>query len=270
MDQFDRFVDGQRRAWDAGDFDPFARMIAPVATALVAGAAPQPGEVVVDIGCGNGTVALQAAREGARVIGVDIAPGMLDRARAAADEARLELDLREGDARALPVEDGAADLVLSNFGAMFAPQHLLVAGEILRVLTPGGRFAMSAWSAGGALAEFLRLPARHGPPPPAGLESPLMWGEPDHVREVFDQPRCADLTIAAGTYQVPFTSPDAAAELYRERFGPIVAARPALEQAGAWGAFTADLHSFFEGLRLPDGTVALPADHLIIAGRRSA
>ncbi|MEQ8834476.1 MAG: methyltransferase domain-containing protein [Miltoncostaeaceae bacterium] len=269
MDEFDRFVDRQRESWDAGDFDPFARMIAPVATALVAGAAPQPGEVVVDVGCGNGTVALQAAREGARVIGIDIAPGMLDRARAAADEARLHLDLREGDARSLPVEDDAADVVLSNFGAMFAPQHLLVAGEILRVLAPGGRFAMSTWDAGGAVAEFLGLPARHSPPPPAGIESPLQWGDPHHIRAVFDQPGCADLAIVAGTYTVPFTSTEAATALYRDRFGPIVAARPALEAAGVWEAFTGDLHAFFERLRLPDGTVAMPAEHLIISGRRS-
>lgn len=269
MDEFDRFVDGQRAGWDAGDFDPFARMIAPVATALVAGVAIQPGEVVVDVGCGTGTVALAAAREGGRVIGVDIAPGMLARAHAAAEAARLHLDLREGDARALPVEDGAADVVLSNFGAMFAPQHLLVAGEILRVLTPGGRFAISSWDAGGALAEFLRLPARHLPPPPAGLEPPLLWGKPDHVRTVFDQPACVDLTIARGSYVIPFTSPEAATALYRDRFGPLVAGRPALEAAGAWEALMDDLHAFFAGLRMPDGTVAMPAEHLIISGRRS-
>jgi SAM-dependent methyltransferase len=268
MSGIDEFRAGQRAAWGAGDFDEFARMIWPIGARLVERLDVGAGDEVVDIGCGTGNVAIQAAEAGARVTGVDLAPEMLARARADAERAGLEITFVEGDAENLPLPDAAADVAVSNFGLMFAPRHEIAVAEMLRVVRPGGRFGMTAWEAAGPVAAFLGLTAPYMPPPPGFAQPPVLWGDEAHIRAVFDHPDCAQVEIEREEIPFVFASPDEAVSLYTERFGPLVAARTFLEPRGTWPDLVADVRAFFDGLRDPDGRTVLRAGHLLITGRR--
>ena len=145
------------------------------------------GDEVLDVACGTGNAAIQAAQVGGRVTGVDLTPELFAAARRRAAAAGVEIDLVEGDAEHLPFEDGSFDVVLSTFGAMFAPRHAVTANEIVRVLRPGGRIGLANWEPDGSAWELFRTMARHLPPPPPTAEPPLLWGTEEHVRELFDE-----------------------------------------------------------------------------------
>jgi SAM-dependent methyltransferase len=269
MEERKRFRAGQGAMWDAGDFTAFADMIAPVAEHVVRRLALEPGERMVDIGCGTGNVALRAAQAGARVTGVDVAPGMLERAAEAARALGVDLDLREGDAGNLPLPGQCCDAVGSNFGNMFAPRHDEAVAEMLRILRPGGRFAMTAWVDEGAVARFLRLPAAYLPPPPDFVQPPTLWGDRAHIDEMFAGDDVANLEVERGEVDLPFASADAAVDLYTTRFGPLVFARERLEPQGTWGDFTAELHGFFSDMAGARGHVVMPGPYFLISGRRA-
>src|SRR3954452_3668306 len=131
--------------WSAGHYEQIADQVMPAAHAVVDRAVPVPGEHVVDVGCGTGNAALLAAERGARVTGVDPAPRLLEVARARAASRGLEATFALGDAAALPIEDGEADVVLSVFGVIFASDPLAAAAEMARVTAPGGRVVLTAW-----------------------------------------------------------------------------------------------------------------------------
>jgi SAM-dependent methyltransferase len=269
MEDRRQFRAGQGAMWDAGDFAPFADMIAPVAEHVVRRLALEPGERVVDVGCGTGNVALRAARAGARVTGVDVAPGMLERAAEAARALGVDLDLREGDADDLPLPDGCCDAVGSNFGSMFAPLHDEAVAEMLRVLRPGGRFAMTAWVDEGAVGRFLRLPVPYLPPPPDFVQPPTLWGDRAHIHEMFAGQDVTGLEVERAEVDLPFASVDAAVELYTTRFGPLVFARERLEPEGTWDDFTAELREFFGEMADDRGHVVMPGPYFLISGRRA-
>lgn len=269
MGGIEEFRAGQRAMWGAGEFDWLARMIWSVGGLLVSRLGIGPGDEVVDIGCGTGNVAIQAAQAGARVTGVDLAHEMLAQARANAGAEGVEITCVEGDAEELPLADASADVAVSSFGNMFAPRHEIAAGEMLRILRPGGRFGMAAWSAEGTINEFLQTVAAHLPPPPPFAQPPALWGDPEHVRAMFDRPECADLVITREQVAFEFASADSATTSYTERFGPLLVARRMLEPAGAWAPLVEDIHRFFAGLQGPEGAVLMPSDYLLISGRRA-
>ncbi len=268
MEPLEQFKASQRAAWGAGEFDHFAHRLWPVGALLVRMTEVAPGDAVVDVGCGTGNVAIQAAQAGASVTGVDLAPQMLARARAASQAAGLEVTWLEGDAEHLPVADGVADVVMSTFGSMFAPRHAQTAREVLRVLRPGGRFGLCAWTPDGEIAAFLRMTAGHLPPPPDEAEPPLLWGDPDHVEEVFDA-GATELCFRHETVDVGFESFDDAMVMYTERFGPLVAARAELEPRGAWEPLVEDLRAFLRERETADGRVPLHGTYLMSLGHRA-
>jgi SAM-dependent methyltransferase len=269
MGGIEDFRAGQRAMWGAGEFDWLARMIWSVGGLLVSRLEIGAGDDVIDIGCGTGNVAIQAAQAGARVTGVDLAAAMLAQARVNAEAEGLTITFIEGDAEELPLPDASADVAVSSFGNMFAPRHEVAAAEMLRVLRPGGRFGMTAWSAEGTINEFLRTVAAHLPPPPPFAQPPALWGDPDHVRAVFDRPECAALSITREQVAFEFSSAEAATTSYTERFGPLLMARSMLEPRGAWAPLVDDIHAFFAGLQGPEGAVLMPSDYLLISGRRA-
>ena len=181
-DDFAELKARQREMWSS--FAPTAILTTPVAAHLVEFAAVQPGERVLDVGCGTGVVAITAARAGARVSGLDLTPELLEHARANERIAGAgEIDWTEGDAENLPYPDASFDVVLSQFGHMFAPRPGVTIAEMRRVLKPGGRIAFATWPPEHFIGRFFAMVARHSPPPPAGAVPPPLWGSVAVVAE---------------------------------------------------------------------------------------
>jgi SAM-dependent methyltransferase len=181
LDAMAQFKAGQRQAW--APFAPFEQSTASTAPRLVTFAGVQPGQRVLDVGCGTGVVAITARRRGAQVTALDLTPELLQRARENAAIAGVEVEWHEGDAESLPFEDGRFDVVLSQFGHIFAPRPEVVTREMLRVLEPGGVIAFSTWPPERCIGQIFALVGRYLPPPPAFVSPPPQWGDPNVVRE---------------------------------------------------------------------------------------
>jgi SAM-dependent methyltransferase len=163
---------------------------------------------VLDLACGTGVVAVTAARLGAKVCGLDLTPALLERARENARIARVEIDFTEGDAEALPYPEGSFDVVLSQFGHMFAPRPAVAVKEMLRVLKRGSRIAFSTWPPEHFIGQMFALIARHTPAPPPDTEAPApppLWGDPNVVRERLGS-AVRDLKFARATLVGPALS----------------------------------------------------------------
>ncbi len=170
-----------RQMWSS--FAPTAVLTTPVAAHLVDFAQLTPNESVLDVGCGTGVVALTAARLGARVSGLDLTPELLEHARANSDIAGCNIDWTEGDAENLPYPDASFDVVLSQFGHMFAPRPDVVVREMRRVLKPGGRVAFATWPPEHFVGRFFALVGKHSPAPPPGASPPPLWGSVPVINE---------------------------------------------------------------------------------------
>jgi len=181
-DPFAEFKQKQRESWSA--FTPTATFTTPVAAHLVRFAGIGRGERVLDVGTGTGVVAVTAARLGARVSALDLTPDLLVEAR---ENARIagcsDIAWQEGDAERLPYEEGSFDVVVSQFGHMFAPRPEVTVAEIHRVLRPTGRFACATWPPEHLVGRMFAFIARHTPPPPPGAVAPPLWGNPAIITE---------------------------------------------------------------------------------------
>jgi SAM-dependent methyltransferase len=151
---------------------------------LVARLAPTAGERWLDLGCGTGAVAMLAARAGADVTGVDFSPVMIETARRRADDEGLSVHYTVGDAESVPCGDASFDVLSSSVGAIFAPDQAAVAGELARLVRPGGRLGLTAWRPDGSVAKGMQVAGRFQPPPPEGAGNPFQWGSEEHVREL--------------------------------------------------------------------------------------
>jgi SAM-dependent methyltransferase len=178
-----------RELWEKGDFTRIAETMRDSGESLVAGLGVEPGMHILDLGCGDGTTALPAARRGAYVLGVDIAANLVAAGNARAAQAGLSnLRFRQGDATNLAgVADDKFDLVVSIFGAMFAPDPYAAAREMVRVARPGGRIVMGNWIPGDPtlVAQILKISSAFSPAPPPGFVSPMLWGIEAEVRSRF-------------------------------------------------------------------------------------
>src|SRR5690349_12884015 len=236
-----------RATWAAGDYAEIARRtLWSVGASVVTRVGIRPGEAVLDVACGTGNAAIRAAEAGAQVTGVDLTPELFDAARAEAANAGVTVDWVQGDAEELPFEDKSFDVVLSTFGCMFAPRHAVAASEIARVLRPGGRVGLTAWTSEGGVGSFFRTVGAYMPPPPPIAQPPALWGNEDHVRELFAESGI-DLEFRRETVeQAQFESPDQAIEYMSTRFGPMIMAREMLTAAGRWDDLRADLIKLYE------------------------
>jgi len=264
VDELAQVTQRHKAMWGAGDYDPFAAMLRPSSGRVVQAAEVGPDDDVLDVACGSGNTSIAAARTGARVTGVDITPRMLEMAIEVAAREGVTITWLEGDAQALPVPDSAFDVALSTFGVMFAPDQERAAWELARVVRPGGRIGVTAWTAEGGPGAFLRLVGSFAPPPPAGAGGPLAWGGADHVRELFAavEPK-AEVSVGRHAVPVEFDSVDDAVTTYTTRFGPLVLGRPAFEEAGTWEPLVSALGEFFdEAPRSEEGRVVMKSDYL--------
>ena len=193
----------QREGWAL--FSPLAAFTTPAAASLVAFAGIQAGESVLDVACGTGVVAVTAALCGARVCGLDLAPALLADARHNASVAEAQIEFTEGDVEALPYADGAFDVVLSQFGHMFAPRPAVATAEMLRVLKPGGRIAFSTWPPELVIGRLFTLVSTYLPGPP-GVAATPDWGRPEIVRDRLGETVC-ELEFTRDELSIPALSP---------------------------------------------------------------
>lgn len=253
------FKQRNRATWAAGDFDAIAERIWGVGARCVEAAGVQPGEEVLDVACGSGNAALQAAEAGAKVTGSDLTPELFEPARRRASDLGVEVDWVEGDAEQLPFGDESFDVVLSTFGCMFAPRHELAAREIVRVLRPGGRMALCNWTPEGFIGgRFFPTVAKYMPPPPDFAQPPPLWGSEEHVRELFDGTGMG-LNFSRDVVRWEFDSGEQALEEHSEKFGPLVMAKAALEPQGRWEPLREDLLGLF-------GDGRYEGEYLIVRG----
>lgn len=209
-----------KTTWEAGDFAEIAKSIVPTAEAFVDRLGIQPGMKVLDVACGSGNLAIIAAKKGADVTGIDIAENLIETAKKRAAEEGLNINFEQGDAEDMPYADNSFDLVMTMFGAMFAPRPDVTAAELLRACKPGGRVAMANWTPAGMPGQFFKLTGKYLPPP--DMPPPVLWGVPDEVKSRFgDGVSDLQLTIqmAEMRYDVP---PEEVVELFKQFFGPTV------------------------------------------------
>jgi len=217
-DPFAQFKIAQKEAW--ASFVPLEALTTISAGQLVRFAGVRGGESVLDAGCGTGVVAVSAARAGAQVKGLDLSPVLLERARWNAATACVEVELTEGDVEALPYPDAAFDVVLSQFGHMFAPRPQVATAELLRVLKPGGRIAFSTWPPEMYTGRMFLLVSQYAPPPPPGMAPPPQWGDPGMIRERLGD-AVTELRFERELLQSPGLSPQHLRNLFETNVGPI-------------------------------------------------
>ena len=237
--------------WEKGDFTRIASSMRESGEGLVDRIGVTRGQQVLDLGCGDGTTAVPAARLGADVLGVDIARNLVEAGNRRATEAGLtNLTFREGDACDLgDLDDQSFDLVMSIFGAMFAPKPFDVAKEMVRVTRPGGRIVMGNWIPGDPtlVAQILKISGAYSPPPPEGFISPVTWGVEANVVERFTGAGVPEekISFARDTYSFVYPEPPSALlAAFRTYYGPTMNAFEAAEANGR----TADLQNELEAL----------------------
>lgn len=256
-----------RQTWMDGDFGKIAKSLEPAAEEFVGRRAIVPEMRVLDVACGSGNAALPAARAGATVTGVDIAPNLLEQARQRARQSGLDIAFIEGDVEDLPFPDGAFDLVFSMFGAMFAPRPERAAAELLRVCRSGGKVAMANWTPTGFSGQMFRTVASHVPPPP--VPSPVEWGDEQIVRErLRDGASEIETTPVKAEIRYPFP-PEGVVDYFREYFGPVRNAFEALEEDHR-PALHRDLVAVWtEHNRATDGTTWVSSEYLEVVATRA-
>jgi SAM-dependent methyltransferase len=252
-----------KATWMSGDFDKIAQIYAPGAEEFVERLALRQGELVLDVACGTGNLSFPASRAGARVVGLDIAPNLLEAARARAQTEGMEIRFDEGDAEQLPYEDAAFDTVITMFGAMFAARPEKVAAELTRVSSPGGRIAMANWTPTGFIGQMFKTTSAHVPPPP-GMQSPVRWGDEEVVRErLSDGITSLELTRRLISFKFLLAVPDVI-EFWRAWYGPTQRAFAALDENGQQ-ALRRDLERLWsENNRATDGTTHVDSEYLEI------
>lgn len=261
----EQLKDRQRAMWGSGSYQPLVeRYLLDLHDRFTERLAPRPGERLLDVATGTGAIALRAARAGADVTALDLAPELVETARRLAAEDGLAIRFDVGDAESLPYEDGSFDVVCSAIGTMFAPDHAAVARELARVCRPGGRLALVSWSPVGGVAEQFQAMKPFQPAPPPGVGNPFDWGDPQHVRDLlggtFDLELIEDRTMMEGP------SAEEMVAVLESHYGPHRTLaesldgerRPALHQA---------VVEHFERYRA-NGRISRPSPYLVVLGTR--
>jgi SAM-dependent methyltransferase len=260
--------DRLRAMWMAGDFGRIALYSSSEAGHFVDRLDIQPGMRVLDVACGTGNLAIPAAKRGAVVTGVDIAPNLIEQARARAAAEGVTATFDEGDAEALPYGDASFDVVMTMYGAMFAPRPDITAAELARVCRPGGKIAMANWTPGGFVGRVFALTAKHVPPP-EGIEPPVKWGDEAIVRQRLG-PHASriETTPRFMRFDYPFPPRDVV-QFFREHFGPTKTAFARLDEPGQ-AAFAAESEALWSAGNQagPDRTL-VDAEYLEVLATRA-
>ncbi|MBL8544795.1 MAG: methyltransferase domain-containing protein [Hyphomonadaceae bacterium] len=260
--------------WEKGDFTRIAMSMRESGEQLVRELNVGRGLTMLDLGCGDGTTALPAAKLGANVLGVDIASNLVAAAEKRAREAgAVNCRFQLGDACDLAgLADDSFDLVLTIFGAMFAPKPADVAREMVRVTRPGGRIVMGNWIPNDPtlVAQILKISSAYSPPPPEGFISPMLWGVEEHVRDRFAHAGvpAEDISFARETYTFNFPgSPAEFVATFRNYYGPTMNAFAAAEANGRAEALQQELETLFaaQNRSSDKNTTSIPATYLRVS-----
>lgn len=252
----------QQATWASGDYAVVGATLQIVGESLAEAADVRAGERVLDVAAGNGNATLAAARRFARVTSTDYVPALLDKGRERARAEGLAVQFQEADVEALPFDDGSFDVVLSTFGAMFAPDQERTAHEMMRVLRPGGRLAMANWTPGGFIGRLFKTIGAHVPPP-AGIKPPALWGTEARLAELFG-PKTAKLHCESRYFNFRYLSAAHWVNVFRDVYGPTHKAFAALDAPGA-AALESDITTLLEAMNVagPDSLV-VPSEYLEI------
>ena len=262
--------------WEKGDFTRIAASMRESGEALVRSIGIAEGHKVLDLGCGDGTTAIPAAKLGAEVLGVDIASNLVEAGnRRAREHGLANIRFEEGDACNLANhKDDSFDVVVSIFGAMFAPKPFEVAKEMVRVTRPGGRIVMGNWIPGDPtlVAQILKISSAYSPPPTEGFVSPMTWGLESHVTERFAKAGVSkeDVSFVRDTYifNFPF-APSALVNEFRQYYGPTMNAFAAAEKDGRAAELHSELNALFESQNKSEkkGETRIPATFLRVTAK---
>ena len=262
-------VNPNKALWEKGDFTRIAETMRKSGEALVEKLGISKGMQVLDLGCGDGTTALPEAKLGADVLGVDIAHNLAEAGnRRAAEQGLTNLKFQEGDASNLEqVPDKSFDLVVSIFGAMFAPKPFEVAKEMVRVTRPGGRIVMGNWIPNDPtfVAQLLKISSNYTPPPPEGFVSPMTWGIESNVIERFGAAGvpAESISFARDTFTFNFPgTPSAYLDEFRKYYGPTMNAFEAAEKNGRAAELQKELEELFNSQNKGQNATSIPATFL--------
>lgn len=225
IDEVDRALKEKHRGmWALGDYPAVASQVIPeLGPILVEACGIQLGDRVLDVGAGSGNAAIPAALAGGRVIASDLTPELFDAGRAAAERSGAALEWQQADAEALPYDDGEFDTVMSCVGVMFAPHHQQSADELVRVCRPGGTIGLINWTPEGFIGQMFAAMRPFAPPPPLGASPPPLWGDEDHVRELFGD-RVTDLRARRQEVRIGrFGNAEAFRDFFKQNYGPTIA-----------------------------------------------
>jgi SAM-dependent methyltransferase len=268
-------MNANKALWEKGDFTRIAQSMRESGEALVRELGVSPGLRVLDVGCGDGTTAVPAAQLGADVLGVDIASNLVAAGNARAQSLSLDnCTFQEGDASDLQeLDDERFDLVVSIFGAMFAPRPFDVAKELVRVTRPGGRVVMGNWIPGDPtlVAQILRISSSFSPPPPEGFISPMTWGVEDDVVERFTTAGVPQERISFQRDTYTFNFPGSPSELldeFRTYYGPTMNAFEAASADGREAELRAELEALFNEQNTSELATSIPATFLRVTVER--
>ena len=268
-------MNANKALWEKGDFTRIASTMRESGEALVDKLKVGEGLRVLDLGCGDGTTAVPAAQRGADVLGVDIAANLVAAGNARAESLGLDnLSFQEGDATDLSeLDDESFDLVVSVFGAMFAPKPLDVAKEMVRVTKPGGRIVMGNWIPNDPtlVAQILKTSASYAPPPPEGFVSPMLWGVEDEVTERFAAAGIPEerITFERDTFVFDYDGPPAGlVSEFRIYYGPTMNAFEAATADGREAELQAELEALFNEQNTSDDGTSIAATFLLVTVQR--
>jgi len=220
----------QQATWASGDFAVIGTTLQIVGESLAEAADVCAGDRVIDVAAGNGNATLAAARRFARVTSTDYVPHLLEKASHRAKAEGLDVTFQVADAEALPYGDDMFDVALSTFGVMFAPDHPRAASEMMRVVRPGGRVAMANWTPAGFIGQLFKVVAAHVPPP-AGLKSPMLWGDEAHIVQLFGT-RASAIRADRRVFNFRYRTAEHFVEVFRAFYGPTNKAFAALDDKG--------------------------------------
>jgi len=256
----------QQATWASGDYAAIGTTLQIVGETLAEAADVRAGHEVLDVAAGNGNASLAAARRHAVVTSTDYVQGLLDKGRARARAEELPIRFQLADAEALPFDDASFDIVLSTFGVMFTPDHRRAAGEMLRVVRPGGRIAMANWTPAGFIGRLFKVIGAHVSPP-AGVQPPSMWGTEPHIVELFGA-QAAEIRCERRNFNFRYRSAAHWVQTFRELYGPTHKAFGALDAAGA-ASLERAITALLEELNVagPDSLV-VPSEYLEIVVTR--
>jgi SAM-dependent methyltransferase len=261
---FEELKERHAVVWGAGPYQGVTETITDLHRLVVERLDPQPGKRLLDLATGTGAVAELAATTGAEVVGIDIAPALIEQAKQRAADRGLDIDYRVGDAEALELEDASFDLVSSTCGVMFAPDHPAVARELARVTKPGGRIALVCWTPESGLAQMFGVMRAFQPAPPPGVGNQFDWGREDYVSDLLGGE--FDLEFEHGDSVLEADSGESVWQLFATEYGPTKSLADSLDD-GQREKLRREFVDLHERSRT-DGGIAFSRTYLLTLGTR--